>query len=143
MKIAIPVLNKSENALPQYSTDGAFAKDLRSNQNIIINRFDTVIVKTDLYMALPEEYALRIVPRSGLGSKGIIITNSPGTIDSDYRGNIGIIITNLSKEAFSISKGDRIAQCYLEKKIPFEFVSVNELDETDRGEGGFGSTGTK
>jgi dUTP pyrophosphatase len=143
MKIAIPVINKSENNLPEYSTAGAFAKDLRSDEHLIVTPFETCVVKTNLFMAIPEDHALRIVPRSGLASKGILVSNSPGTIDEDYRGNVGVIITNLSGKDFTILQGDRIAQCYLDKRIPFEFVGVQELPETERGEGGFGSTGVK
>jgi dUTP pyrophosphatase len=149
----ITVVNKSDNLLPQYSTEGAFAMDLRSAQDITIPYGETVVVKTGLFMAVPKGYALRIVGRSGLSSKGLIISNAPGTIDEDYRGEVGIIMTNLAVHyvengklegiSFGISKQERIAQCYLEAKIPFSFVKVDSLDETARGEGGFGHTGTK
>ena len=143
--ILIPVVNKSENNLPEYSTDGAFAMDLRSNEDITIPYLSTKVVKTGLFMEVPEDHALRIVPRSGLSSIGVLVSNSPGTIDEDFRGEIGIIITNVqtNEESFEIRRGDRIAQCYLEKKIGFAFVKVDSLSETKRGEGGFGSTGIK
>lgn len=144
-KLLIPVVNKSDNNLPDYSTDGAFAMDIRSNESLVIPYLSTKIVKTGLFVEVPEEYALRIVPRSGLSSKGVLISNSPGTIDEDYRGEVGIIITNVQTNEgdFEIRRGDRIAQCYLEKKIAFAFVKVDSLSETKRGEGGFGSTGVK
>ncbi len=150
--LLVEVVNKSNNLLPEYSSEGAFAQDLRAMEDIIIPYLHTRIVNTGLFMAVPEGYALRIVPRSGLASKGILVSNSPGTIDEDYRGMVGVIITNLNintrsidayPAGFQIKAGDRIAQCYLEKKIPFKFVNVDELSETKRGSGGFGSTGIK
>jgi dUTP pyrophosphatase len=153
--LLVEVVNKSNNLLPEYSSEGAFAMDLRASEDISIPYLQTRIVKTDLFMAVPEGYALRIVDRSGLASKGIKITNSPATIDEDYRGPVGVIMTNLSTnndyiesvtgytESFVIKAGDRIAQCYLERKIPFKFVNADELSETKRGIGGFGSTGIK
>ena len=150
--LLVEVVNKSNNLLPEYSSEGAFAMDLRASVDIDIPYLQTKIVPTGLFMAVPEGYALRIVPRSGLASKGILISNSPGTIDEDYRGMVGVIITNLNINTkpidaypigFQIKAGDRIAQCYLEKKIPFKFVNVDELSETKRGSGGFGSTGIK
>jgi len=154
-EVLLIVVNKSNNLLPEYSSEGAFAQDLRASEDISIPYLQTRIVNTGLFMAVPEGYALRIVPRSGLASKGILVSNSPGTIDEDYRGMVGVIITNLSTnngyiesvtgypESFVIKAGDRIAQCYLEKKIPFKFINADELSETKRGIGGFGSTGIK
>jgi dUTP pyrophosphatase len=142
--VLVKIVNKSDNELPHYSSEGAFAMDIRSNEFTEIHYGETKVVKTGLFVELPENTALRIVPRSGLASKGILIANSPGTIDEDYRGEIGIIMTNLSKVSpYKIQVGDRIAQCYLEQKLHFTFVNVDALSETKRGDGGFGSTGIK
>lgn len=139
--ILVEVVNKSVNLLPTYSSDGAFAMDIRSNMAILIQPRETVIIKTGLHMAVTSGYAMRIVGRSGLSSKGIIVSNAPGTIDEDYRGEVGVILTNTSNYNYHVEVGDRVAQCYLEKKIDFTFVAVDNLSETVRGEGGFGSTG--
>lgn len=159
--LLIPVIKNTDNDLPKYQSEGAFAMDLRAAEDAEIYPGQTVIVKTNLSMAVPEGYALRVVPRSGLSSKGIIVSNSPGTIDEDYRGNVGVIMSNVNNPifdmmlngiilihemefkhcSFKINKGDRIAQCYLDKKIPCKFIAVTYLPPTVRGEGGFGSTG--
>lgn len=137
----IEVVKDADVVLPHYASDGAFAMDLRSAEDHRITNGNTAVISTGLRIAVPTGYALRIVSRSGMASKGVFVTNGLGLIDEDYRGTIGIILTNLSSEYFEIHKGDRIAQCYLEKKIPMEFVVVDELSSTNRGEDGFGSTG--
>lgn len=163
----VGVLNKSENRLPEYATEGAYAMDLRSNEDVVIHPGQTVIVKTGLFVEVPEGFALRIVSRSGMASKGIIVSNAPGTVDEDYRGEVGVIITNtrnpllqaminnpdmelgnmvyndIQSAQFVIKKGDRIAQCYIDIKHNFKFIPVDSLSDTSRGEGGFGSSGVK
>lgn len=137
------IVNKSSNPLPQYETDGSAGMDIRSNvDNWIIYPGETCIVKTGLYVAVPCGYELQIRPRSGLSLKsGIRVANSPGTIDSDYRGEIGVLLWNTGEDAFEVKLGDRIAQMVLCPVYIMEFEEVESLDETVRGAGGFGSTG--
>jgi dUTP pyrophosphatase len=144
MSIAIQIVNKSHHPLPQYATTGASGMDLRANLDtpILLEPMDRVLVPTGLFLAIPENFEAQIRPRSGLAIKqGLTCLNTPGTIDADYRGEIKVILINLSKETQTINDGDRIAQmvfCAVEQVI---FETVIELATTDRGAGGFGHTG--
>jgi len=140
----IKIINKSKHALPSYATDLSAGMDLRANlaQPVILKPMERIIIPTGLYMALPEGYEAQIRPRSGLAIKhGISLLNTPGTIDADYRGEIGVIMINLSTEDFEIKDGERIAQMVINKYETITWTPVEELDETSRGKGGFGSTG--
>ena len=142
----IKIINKSSHDLPHYETNASAGMDLRANilDPIILNPLGRVIVKTGLFLELPIGVEAQVRPRSGLAAKkGITVLNAPGTVDADYRGEIGVILVNLSNEDFTIEKGERIAQLVITKHERAEWVSVEELSETKRGEGGFGSTGTK
>ena len=142
MKISI--INKSNNALPAYETNGSAGMDLRAfiEEEIILKPLDRKLIATGLFIELPEGYEAQIRPRSGLAFKhGISLPNSPATIDSDYRGEIKVALINLSNENFTIKSGDRIAQMIISKYEKAELIQVEELNETRRGEGGFGSTG--
>lgn len=142
--MTIKIINKSNHDLPSYETIASAGMDLRANleDQIILSPLDRVIVKTGLFMELPVGYEAQVRPRSGLAAKkGITVLNAPGTIDADYRGEIGVILVNLSKEAFTIKDGERIAQLVIAKHERVEFKQVEVLEETARGEGGFGSTG--
>jgi len=144
MSIAIQIVNKSHHPLPQYATTGASGMDLRANIDtpLILEPMDRVLVPTGLFLAIPENFEAQIRPRSGLAIKqGLTCLNTPGTIDADYRGEIKVILINLSKETQTINDGDRIAQmvfCAVDKAI---FETVIELATTSRGAGGFGHTG--
>ena len=140
----INIINKSKHALPSYATDLSAGMDLRANLNepVILKPMERTIIPTGLFIALPEGYEAQIRPRSGLAIKhGITLLNTPGTIDADYRGEIGIIMINLSNEDFGIKDGERIAQMVINKYEKIDWIPVEELDETSRGKGGFGSTG--
>lgn len=140
----IKIVNKSDNPLPEYSTASSAGLDLRANisDNIILKPLKRILVPTGLYIELPEGYEAQIRPRSGLAVKhGISIVNSPGTIDADYRGEIGVILINLSDEDFIIRNGDRICQMVISKHETAKFIEVDNLNETSRGSGGFGHTG--
>ncbi|MFA5556270.1 MAG: dUTP diphosphatase [Flavobacteriaceae bacterium] len=140
----INIINKSEHALPKYETVASAGMDLRANltESITLKPLERVLVKTGLFMELPVGFEAQVRPRSGLAlKKGITVLNSPGTIDADYRGEIGVILINLSNEDFIIENGERIAQLVVAKYQQSEFIEVNELSETSRGAGGFGSTG--
>lgn len=142
----INIVNKSNNPLPQYSTKNSAGMDLRANLDkaVILKPLERAIVPTGLFIELPEGYEAQIRPRSGLAiKKGLSILNSPGTIDSDYRGEIGVILINLSNEDVIIETGERICQMVIAKHESAVLIDVNEINETDRGKGGFGSTGTK
>lgn len=144
MKVAI--INKSKHALPKYETSLSAGVDLRANieSPIVLKPLERSLVKTGLFIALPEGYEAQVRPRSGLAFKnGITVLNSPGTIDADYRGEIGVILVNLSNADFTVNDGERIAQLVVAKHEQANFVEVTELDETSRGAGGFGSTGVK
>lgn len=140
----VKVYNESPNSLPQYETCGAAGLDVKANENVTIKPGERTLVKTGLFVEIPEGYEIQVRPRSGLAiKKGITVLNSPGTIDHDYRGNIGIILINHSSEDFEVRIGDRIAQLVLNKveKIDWQTViSKDELSTTNRGSGGFGST---
>ena len=140
----VQIINNSKHQIPAYETPLSAGMDLRANieQTITIKPLERVVVKTGLMIALPSGYEAQIRPRSGLAAKkGITVLNSPGTIDADYRGEIGVILINLSTEDFLINDGDRIAQMVVAKYERVDFEHVEELNETSRGVGGFGSTG--
>ena len=142
----VKVINKSKHALPCYSTPTAAGMDLRANlsEPIILKSLKRAIVKTGLFMELPAGYEAQVRPRSGLAvKKGITVLNSPGTIDADYRGEVGVILVNLSSEEFIIEDGERIAQMVVAKHEQADWVEVDVLGASERGVGGFGSTGTK
>ena len=142
----IKVINKSKHPLPHYETELSAGMDLRANidQPIVLDTLERVLVKTGLFIELPQGYEAQVRPRSGLAlKKGITCLNSPGTIDADYRGEIGVILVNLSKEPFTIEDGERIAQLVIAKHERAEWIEAVELSETERGAGGFGSTGVK
>ena len=142
----IKIINQSGHALPKYETNLSAGVDLRAHlsEAITIAPLERKLIKTGLFMAIPEGYEAQVRPRSGLAlKKGITVLNAPGTIDADYRGEIGVILVNLSNEPFVIENGERIAQLVVAKCEQANFVQVQELDETKRGAGGFGSTGVK
>ena len=142
----IDIVNTSDHQLPSYETLLSAGMDLRAvtTKPITLGSLDRVIIKTGLFIALPGGYEAQVRPRSGLAAKkGITVLNAPGTIDADYRGEIGVILVNLSKEDFTIENGDRIAQLIIAKYERVEWNNVKELSETSRGSGGFGSTGVK
>lgn len=138
----IKIVNKSKHPLPSYETLFSAGMDLRANTSLVIEPLERVMVPTGLYISLPEGYEAQVRPRSGLAiKKGITVLNSPGTIDADYRGEICVILINLSKQDFEINDGDRIAQMVISRHEKAEWEEVDILDETERGAGGFGSTG--
>ena len=142
----IKIINKSNHNLPHYETIASAGMDLRANvsEDHTLKPLERTIVGTGLYIELPIGYEAQVRPRSGLAAKkGITVLNAPGTVDADYRGEIGVILVNLSNEEFTIQNGERIAQLVIAKHERAEWIEVEELSETDRGEGGFGSTGTK
>ena len=142
----VKVVNKSKHDLPNYSTIASAGMDLRANidEPILLKPISRTIVKTGIFMELPIGYEAQVRPRSGLAfKKGITVLNSPGTIDADYRGEIGVILVNLSDEEFIIEDGERIAQMVLAKHEQVNWFEVKSLEETERGSGGFGSTGVK
>lgn len=144
--MTINIINKSAHALPHYETEASAGMDLRANitEPIILQPLERTIVKTGLFIELPIGYEAQVRPRSGLAAKkGITVLNAPGTVDADYRGEIGVILVNLSNEAFTIENGERVAQLVIAKHERAEWLEVSELSETARGEGGFGSTGVK
>ncbi|CAM1374314.1 Deoxyuridine 5'-triphosphate nucleotidohydrolase [Tenacibaculum litopenaei] len=140
----VPIINRSKHEIPSYETIGSAGMDLRANidEAITLNPLERTIVKTGIYMALPVGYEAQVRPRSGLAAKkGITVLNAPGTVDADYRGEVGVILVNLSNEPFVINDGERIAQMVIAKHERITWEEVTTLDETARGEGGFGSTG--
>jgi len=142
--MTIQIINKSNHATPNYETEGAAGMDLRANikDSITLKPLERAIIKTGLFIALPIGFEAQVRPRSGLAAKqGVTVLNSPGTIDADYRGEIGVILVNLSNELFTINDGERIAQLVIAKHARANWHEVSVLDETDRGAGGFGSTG--
>ena len=142
----IKIINKSNHGLPHYETIASAGIDLRANilEPINLKPLERTIVKTGLFIELPKGIEAQVRPRSGLAAKkGITVLNAPGTVDADYRGEIGVILVNLSNENFVIENGERIAQLIIAKHERAEWISVDELSETFRGEGGFGSTGVK
>ena len=140
----IKIINNSKHPLPQYATALSAGVDLRANIDapIVLQPMQRVLVPTGLFMALPEGYEAQVRPRSGLAlKKGITVLNTPGTIDADYRGEIGVILVNLSDAPFEITDGERIAQMVIARHERAEWAEVDTLDVTERGAGGFGHTG--
>ncbi|MDG2195080.1 MAG: dUTP diphosphatase [Polaribacter sp.] len=140
----VQIINKSKHATPNYETEGSAGMDLRANieEMITLKPLERAIVKTGLFIALPIGFEAQVRPRSGLAAKkGITVLNSPGTVDADYRGEIGVILVNLSNEDFVINDGERIAQLIIAKHERVHWQEVTVLNETERGAGGFGSTG--
>ena len=139
----VKIINKSKHTLPHYSTPAAAGMDLRANisESINLKPLERIIVKTGIFMELPIGYEAQVRPRSGLAfKKGITVLNSPGTIDADYRGEVGVILINLSSEEFVIKDGERVAQMVVSKHEQAEWIEVETLDSSERGDGGFGST---
>ena len=144
--MTVKIINKSNHPLPSYETIASAGMDIRAyiTQPVIIKPMQRAIIKTGLYLELPIGTEAQVRPRSGLAiKKGITVLNSPGTIDADYRGEVGVILLNLSSEDFVVENGARIAQLVLAKHDRAQWQQVDQLSSTDRGEGGFGSTGVK
>lgn len=142
----VKVINKSENSLPQYATPLSAGMDVRAanEQPIKIDPLQRAIVPTGLFLEIPAGYEVQVRPRSGLAAKkGITVLNAPGTIDADYRGEVCVILVNLSSEPFVVEKGERIAQLVLSRHECIEWDERRSLSESERGDGGFGSTGVK
>jgi len=142
----IKIINKSKHQLPEYATNAAAGTDIRANLSaeIILNPLERALVPTGLFIELPLGYEAQIRPRSGLAFKnGVTVLNSPGTIDADYRGELQVILINLSNQTFIIKDGERIAQMVIATHEQAEWILVTELETTARGEGGFGHTGIK
>lgn len=140
----IKIVNKSNHPLPHYGTEASAGVDLRANitESITLKPLERALVKTGLFIELPVGYEAQVRPRSGLAYKnGITVLNTPGTIDADYRGEIGVILVNLSNEEFTIENGERVAQMVIAKHEQADWELVEELSDTERGAGGFGSTG--
>lgn len=138
----VKIVNQSQNPLPEYQTSGSAGMDVMAAENLVILPGDRYAVSTGLFMSIPEGYELQVRSRSGLAFKhGVIVLNSPGTIDSDYRGEVKVILTNTGTENFVVNYGDRIAQLVFAKCEQAELNPVEYLDLTERGLGGFGSTG--
>jgi len=143
--MTVKIINRSTNALPKYETSGSAGMDIRANitESIELGSLERVMVPTGLSIELPQGYEAQMRPRSGLAvKKGLSLVNTPGTIDSDYRGEIKVILINLSKENQIIEPGERIAQMVIARYEQAELIEVEELSDTKRGAGGFGSTGT-
>lgn len=144
--LKIQVINKGHQPLPQYATPQSAGMDLRANleEPIKLRPLERRLIPTGLHIALPAGYEAQVRPRSGLAlKKGITVLNSPGTIDADYRGEVGVLLINLSQEDFVVNDGERIAQMVIARHEQGEFEAVEVLDETERGEGGYGHTGVK
>ena len=142
----IKIINKSQHELPNYETSASAGMDLRANisEAITLQPLERAIVKTGLFLELPIGFEAQVRPRSGLAAKnGVTVLNSPGTIDADYRGEIGVILVSLSNQVFKIENGERIAQMIIAKHERAEWIEVEEISITSRGTGGFGSTGVK
>jgi len=141
--VGVKIINTSDNELPKYSKHGDSGVDVRASEEWYLGGGETIAIPTGLYVEIPYGYEIQVRPRSGLAYKhGITVLNSHGTIDPDYRGEIGVILINLSEHNFQINNGDRIAQLVFAKyETVDEFVIVDKLSETERGEGGFGHTG--
>lgn len=144
--VKIKIVNRGSQQLPAYATPESAGMDLRANitEPIVLHPLERRIIPTGLYIALPPGYEAQVRPRSGLAFKhGITVLNSPGTIDSDYRGELGVLLVNLSNEDLTVEAGERIAQMVIARHEQGEFVEVEELDDTERGAGGYGHTGVK
>ena len=141
----VKIINESQNPIPKYETPDSAGMDLRANieSRICIGPMERILIPTGIKIAVPKGYEAQVRPRSGLALKhGITVCNTPGTLDADYRGTVGVILINLSKDYFDINPGDRIAQLVFNKVEHAEWIEVDQLDQTERGEGGFNSTGT-
>lgn len=144
--MTIPIINRSQHPLPNYESPASAGMDLRASLDapVVLGPLERAIIKTGLFIELPEGYEAQVRPRSGLAAKkGVTVLNAPGTIDADYRGEIGVILVNLSNEPFIVENGERVAQLVIAKHERAEWTEVKILSETVRGEGGFGSTGVK
>lgn len=144
--IQVKVINKGKQPLPKYATPQSAGMDLRANieEAFTLKPLEHKLVPTGLFISLPEGYEAQVRPRSGLALKhGITVLNTPGTVDADYRGEVGVVLVNLSNEPFTVEPGERIAQMVIAKHEQADFVVVEELDETERGAGGYGHTGVK
>ena len=142
----VRVIHKSQHALPSYETIDSAGMDVRAmlDEPVVLKPMERALIKTGLFLEIPAGYECQVRPRSGLAlKKGITVLNAPGTIDADYRGEVGVILINLSNESFTIENGERIAQLVFARFKQADFEVVDELTETDRGAGGFGSTGVK
>lgn len=145
-KLKVKIVNRGSQPLPEYATPQSAGMDLRANidEPVVLKPMERRVIPTGLHIALPEGFEAQIRPRSGLAlKKGVTVLNTPGTIDSDFTGDIGVILVNLSFEDFVVEKGERIAQMVIARHEQAEFVLVEELEATERGEGGFGHTGVK
>ena len=145
-KVTVKIINKSNNPLPQYSTPYSAGMDLRANleEAVTLQPLERKLIPTGLFIELPEGYECQIRPRSGLALKhGISVLNSPGTVDADYRGEIGVILVNLSNEPFTVNPGERICQMVVARHSTVEWESVEQLAEGERSGGGFGHTGVE
>ena len=144
--MTVKVINRSSNPLPEYATSFAAGLDVRANNEapIVLQPLGRAMVPTGLFLEIPAGYEVQVRPRSGLAAKkGITVLNAPGTIDADYRGEVCVILVNLSDQPFTVERGERIAQLILAKHEVIEWEEVDELASSDRGAGGFGSTGTR
>ena len=144
--ITVKVVNRGHQQLPAYATPQSAGMDLRANleEPVVLRPLERKLIPTGLHIALPEGYEAQVRPRSGLALKhGITVLNTPGTIDADYRGEVGVVLVNLSQEDFVVNDGERIAQMVIARHEQAELVVVSELDATERGEGGYGHTGVK
>ncbi|MBO7141104.1 MAG: dUTP diphosphatase [Prevotella sp.] len=142
----IEIVNRGHQPLPQYATSQSAGMDLRANidEPVVLRPLERRLIPTGLHIALPTGYEAQVRPRSGLALKhGITVLNAPGTVDADYRGEIGVVLINLSNEDFIVNDGERIAQLVIARHETAEFVEVEVLSETERGEGGYGHTGVK
>jgi dUTP pyrophosphatase len=145
-KIKVKVINVSQNELPEYKTPQSAGMDLRANisESVELRPMERKLIPTGIKIQLPEGYEAQVRPRSGLALKhGLTVLNTPGTIDADYRGEIGVVLINLSQEDFTVNDGERIAQMVIARCEQGELISVDVLDETERGAGGYGHTGVK
>ena len=142
----VAVINTSQNNLPAYETLSSAGMDVRAalNEAVTLQPLERKLIATGLFLEIPHGYEVQVRPRSGLAYKnGVTVLNAPGTIDADYRGEVGVLLINLSNEPFTIASGDRIAQLIVAKVEQIEWKPTSQLSETERGEGGFGSTGKK
>ena len=144
--VKVKIINKGHQPLPAYATPQSAGMDLRANIDapVTLRPLERRLIPTGLYMALPEGYEAQVRPRSGLALKhGLTVLNSPGTIDSDYRGEVMVLLVNLSDDNFTVNDGERIAQMVIARHKTAEFETVSQLDDTERGAGGYGHTGVK
>lgn len=142
----IKVVNRGHQPLPAYATEQSAGMDLRANisEPIVLRPLQRQLIPTGIYIALPEGYEAQVRPRSGLAlKKGVTVLNAPGTIDADYRGEVGVVLVNLSQEDFVVNDGERIAQMVVARCEKADFIEVETLDDTERGEGGYGHTGVR